>query len=183
MFGIDDALADVVDRSTNPALAAIKLAWWREALERLDSGPVPAAPRLAAVASELVPRGVSGKDLASLEPGWATLLAEFPALDRIERRGAALFRLGAKLLGADDPLLDEAGRLFAVIDLGRRRRDDHWRADATGIQPHRFARRLRPLTALARLAMRDLRRGIDEPEATPGRAAALIAHRLTGRIA
>ena len=35
MFGIDDALAEVVTSSTQPALGAIRLAWWREALERL----------------------------------------------------------------------------------------------------------------------------------------------------
>jgi phytoene synthase len=49
---------------------------------------------------------------------------------------------------------------------------------------HRFARRLRPLTALARLAARDVRNETSvEPEATPGRAAALLSHRLFGTIA
>ena len=35
-------MADVVARSTEPALGAIKLAWWRERLEELDDGKVPA---------------------------------------------------------------------------------------------------------------------------------------------
>jgi 15-cis-phytoene synthase len=48
----------------------------------------------------------------------------------------------------------------------------------------RFPRRVRPLTALARLAARDLKQGSAiEPEATPGRAAALLSHRLFGRVA
>ncbi len=49
--------ADVVMRLTQPALAAIKLAWWRERLEEMDKGSVPAEPRLAAVARELLPKG------------------------------------------------------------------------------------------------------------------------------
>jgi len=30
LFSLDDALADVVARSSEPMLGAIKLAWWRE---------------------------------------------------------------------------------------------------------------------------------------------------------
>jgi phytoene synthase len=49
---------------------------------------------------------------------------------------------------------------------------------------YRFPRSLRPLTALARLAARDAKLSpIVEPEATPGRAAALLSHRLFGIVA
>ncbi|MEP7316815.1 MAG: hypothetical protein ABI667_08970, partial [Sphingomicrobium sp.] len=49
---------------------------------------------------------------------------------------------------------------------------------------HRFNRSLRPLTSLSRLAARDLRIGPQiEPEATPGRAIALLSHRMFGTIA
>ena len=49
---------------------------------------------------------------------------------------------------------------------------------------HRFPRPLRPITALARLAARDAKQGpAIEPEATPGRAAALLSHRLFGTVA
>jgi len=183
LFGIDDALAEVVATSTQPALGAIRLAWWREALQRLDANPPPPEPRLQAVAAELIPRGISGGALASIEPGWATLFDESPRLDMIEERGAALFRIGAKLLGADDPMVGDAGRIFAVIDIARRGLDDGWRTAAIAPEPHRFERTLRPLTAFATLALRDLRRGTDEPEATPGRALALLRHRLFGTVA
>lgn len=182
LFGIDDALGDVVASSSQPTLGAIRLAWWRESLERLDTGPSPPEPRLRAVAAELLPHGISGTMLASIELGWATLLDETPDLELIERRGAMLFEIGAKLLGADDPEIAAAGRLFAVIDVARRRADDTTRVAATGLSPYRFSRAARPLTALAALAARDLRRGIDEPEGTPGRAAALLRHRITGRL-
>ena len=51
-------MGDVVARSTEPALGAIKLAWWRERLEELDHGKVPAEPRLQAAAAELLPREI-----------------------------------------------------------------------------------------------------------------------------
>ncbi|HEU0310099.1 MAG TPA: hypothetical protein VFR36_02600 [Sphingomicrobium sp.] len=188
LFGIDDALCDVVTSSTQPALGAIRLAWWREALEKLDHSPPPPEPRLQAVAAELLPRGMTGAGLAELEDGWATLLDEEPDAERVGERGAKLFAIGARLVGTDDKRLEPAGRLFAQEQVARR-----------GLMPmplqfpaeelrllagHRFPRQLRPLTALARLAARDVKQApAIEPEATPGRAAALLSHRLFGTVA
>lgn len=186
LFGIDDALAEVVASSTQPALGAIRLAWWREALVRLDHGPPPPEPRLMAVAEHLLPRGISGQQVARLEDGWASVLDEAPASDRIAARGEILFAVGAALLGANDPLLASAGRAYAWVDSARR---GFMPVSTTASETldaligHRFARKLRPLTALTRLASRDVRHGAPfEPEATPGRAAALIGHWLFGTI-
>lgn len=186
LFAIDDALGDVVARAADPALAAIKLAWWRERLQELDEGTAPAEPRLQAAARELLPRGLSGTRLAGIEDGWALLLDENPDVERAAKRGARLFDMASGLLGTADPLIEPAGELFALADFRRR-------GLVAGQHPlsldrlasHRFARELRPLTALAALAVRDLHRGGPpfEPEATPSRAWALIRHRLTGRIA
>lgn len=183
MFGIDDALGEVVASSTQPALAAIKLAWWREALERLDRQRPPPEPRLQAAAAELLPRGVTGAMLAALEEGWAALLDEQPDGERVRGRGATLFAIGAKLLDAQHESLDAAGRLWAGVESARRGYRN-FAKDETGLGGQRFDRRLRPLTSLAALAARDLRRGGPpfEPEATPGRAVQLIRHRLSGRV-
>jgi 15-cis-phytoene synthase len=184
LFGIDDALAEVVTSSTQPALGAIRLAWWREALERLDNSPPPPEPRLQAAAAELLLRGVTGARLAELEDGWATLLDEEPDLGRVGARGAKLFAIGAKLLGVPDDNLDAAGRLYAHSQASRR----GMAVSDPMEEPHplaryRFPRKLRPLTALARLAARDFRQApVIEPEAAPGRAAALLSHRLFGRV-
>lgn len=186
LFAIDDALADVVTSSTQPALGAIRLAWWREALERLDTSPPPPEPRLQAAAVELLPRGVTGAMLAELEDGWATLLDEQPDAERIGERGAKLFAIAARLLGADDGKLDAAGRLYAY-ELARRRQLApmlHPTEEIHILAGHRFPRRLRPLTGLARLAARDVKQApASETEATPGRAAALLSHRLFGTVA
>ena len=186
LFQIDAALGDVVARATQPALGAVKLAWWRERLEELDQGMVPAEPRLRAVAEHLLFRGVKGAELAELEDGWATLLEEQVEPQRIADRGAALFRLGGRLLGTDDEKLGDAGALAALVSVGRRGRPDLLAYAGDHERPlvrHRFTRRLRPLTALARLAVRDLRSGPPfEPEGTPPRVAAMLRHRWSGIV-
>ena len=183
LFDIDDAMGDVVARTTQPALAAIKLAWWRERLEELGQGPVPAEPRLQAVARELLPQGITGAEVAQIERGWSRFLDPDPDLWLAEDRGAELFRLGGRLLGKAHDLLIPAGRLFAGVDYARRnlRVVERSKIAMGGVQ---FPLALRPLTAFTALAVRDLARGGPpfDPEATPGRALALMRHRWTGRI-
>ena len=176
MFAIDDAMGDVVAKATEPALAAIKLAWWRERLEELDAGKVPAEPRLAAAADELLTRSIAGASLAELEDGWAALLDADPDPERVAGRGARLFDMGSSLLGVADPMIELAGRLYALARLGHRPKVP------PELAGHRFPKPLRPLTGLAALAARDAMRPTPEPQGTPGRALALLRHRLTGRI-
>ncbi len=180
LFELDDGLAEVVASSSQPALGAIRLAWWRDALERLDTSPPPPEPRLQACAAEILSRGVSGSDLANISEGWAALFDEVRDPKAIGARGGALFAVGAKLLGVEHAGFHRAGGWFALADVARR-----GLAPLLPVQTEslRFPPALRPLTGLARLAVRDLRRGQDfEAEGTPARAAALLAHRLTGRV-
>ena len=178
LFGIDDALGDVVQQSTQPSLGAIKLAWWRERLEGLDRGELPAEPRLQVAASELLPRGITGADLAGLEAGWSTLLDESQDAELALGRGALLFALAGRLF-AEAPArpLDGAGRLYAAGNLQRRGLALHAALPTIGL---RVPRRFRPITGMAVLAKRDLLRR--EDEATPGRAWALFRHRITGQL-
>jgi phytoene synthase len=185
MFDIDDAMAAVVARATEPAVAAIKLAWWRERLEELDEGEVPAEPRLQAAAARLLPCSVTGSMLAGLEDGWATLLEEEPDVERLLDRGARLFAIGGRLIGASDRLLEVAGRLYAYESYRFWGSGPlHWPMEEMyELSGYRFPKPLRPLTAFAALAARDARRRLPfEPEATPGRSWTLMRHRLTGRI-
>ncbi len=185
LWQIDAAMGDVVARSTQPALAAVKLAWWRDRLEELDRGVVPAEPRLHAAARHLLSRGVPGTELATLEDGWATLLDEQVDPARIARRGSILFSVGARLLGVDGGLQD-AGNLYALVSIGRRGVPElleQAKRQATDVAGSRFPRTVRPLTALARLAARDLKHGPPfEEEGTPPRLAAMLRHRWSGRL-
>lgn len=185
LFAIDDAMADVVARATEPALGRIKLAWWREALQRLDVSPPPPEPRLQAVANELLQAGISGEELGEIEPGWATLFDEWPEQALIAERGAVLFRLAARLLRIPDAGLADAGALYAVVDVARRTSNSGWLTAADELGGLRFPSGARPITTLAALASRDLKRFLRrgwEPEATPGRSWTLMRHRMTGRI-
>ena len=178
-------MAEVAASSSQPALGAIRLAWWRGALERLDTSTPPPEPRLKAAASELLPRGVTGIELAGLEDGWITLFDEQPDIERVGARGTRLFAIAAGLLGTGDSLLDAAGRLYAYGEAVRKGwAPQFWPAEEMRmLSRHRFPSRLRPLTALARLAARDVNQAPTiEPEATPGRALALLSHRLFGRV-
>ena len=177
LFALDDAMGDAVARSSQPALGAIKLAWWRERLGELEQGKVPAEPRLQAAAAELLPRELRGADLAALEDGWQALLQERPDPERALNRGATLFALAGRILGGDPPdLLLPAGRLYAAGNLQRRGLSPDGTFVITTLPqvPSRF----RPLTGLAALSKRDLHR--HEAEATPGRAWTLLRHRLFG---
>ena len=187
LWRVDAAMGDVVARSTQPALGAVKLAWWRDRLEQLDRGLVPAEPRLNAAAEHLLPNGVSGAELASLVEGWAVLLDEDLASGPVADRGSRLFQLAARLLGVEDDVIGDAGALYALVSVGRRglpRLVGEADSVSQQIGRHRFPRALRPLTALARLAERDRRKGPPfEPEGTPPRFAAMLRHRWNGIVA
>lgn len=183
LFAIDAAMADVVAKSSDPALGRIKLAWWRERLEELDEADPPAEPRLQQAAAELLPHGLTGAQLAELEEGWATLLDAEPDPNLVGSRGALLFEIGGRLLASDDEFLADAGALYALASVGRRGVPEMLKAAPAyldRLRGHRIASRLRPLTMLAKAAARDLR--IEEPEGSRGRALAMMAHRWGGRI-
>jgi len=196
LFAIDAAMGEVVRTTREAMLGPIRLAWWRERLEELDEGvAAPAEPRLQAVEQALLPRGVSGEDCATLEGGWLRLFDLFPwtteTSEAIWFRGNLLFGLGAKVLGQADERIQAAGGLWALVDAARHCSDTESRAlllqqartFARGLSGARFNLRLRPLSMLAAVAVRDCRRGAPfEAEGTPRRAAVMLRHRFTGRI-
>lgn len=196
LFAIDRAMGDVVRSTTEPMLGPIRLAWWRERLEELDEGgSAPAEPRLQAIERDLIPRGVSGRELAVLEGGWLRMFDPFPwtvqTSEAIWFRGNLLFGLGARVVGQADERIQGAGGLWALVDAARHCSDavsremllDQARTFARGLAGARFPGPLRPLSMLAVLAIRDARRGEPfEREGTPARVAAMLRHRLSGRL-
>lgn len=177
LFEIDAAMGDVVARSTDQALGRIKLAWWREQLQALDDSPPPAEPRLTAVAVHLLPLGINGADIAELETGWSTLLDPEIDPELIADRGKALFRIGGRILGSRDAMLEEAGRYYALASVGRRGFPellDPAERCLARLRGHRFDRRARPLTMLARAAARE--------GSNRSVALAMLAHRWSGWI-
>ncbi len=196
LFAIDRAMGDVVRSTREPMLGPIRLAWWRERLEELDEhAAAPAEPRLQKVESELIPRGVTGRELAALESGWLRLFDPFPWTVQISEaiwfRGNLLFGLGARAVQCADERIQGAGGLWALVDAARHCSDaesrtmllGQARSFARGLRRVRFPGPLRPLSMLTVLAMRDCRRGEPfEREGTPARAAAMLRHRFSGRL-
>jgi phytoene synthase len=196
VFGIDAAMGDVVRGTREAQLGPIRLAWWRERLEALDTeAAAPPEPRLRAVERELLPRGIGGTDVAALETGWLRLFEPFPwtieTSEAIWFRGNLLFGISAKILGETNERVQSAGGLWVLVDTARHCSDpqsremllSQARKFAKTLAGVRFPSALRPLSMLAVLAARDVRRGEPfEPEGTPARAWALLRHRLSGRF-
>lgn len=193
LWNLDRALAQVLSTGNEPMISRIRLAWWRESLEKLDREHPPAEPVLQGVAEHLLPTGISGAELAQMEEGWSVLLNPDPlTADDLGAyavaRGGLLFRFSARLLGREDEGVETAGRRWALVDLARHSASapDAGAALAAAAAlepPRRWPARLRPLGMLAILAGRDLARGPANPEepGAPARMLRMLGHRLTGR--
>lgn len=192
LWRLDVALGAVVARAGDPMVSRIRLAWWRDSLERLDREPPPAEPVLEAVAAHILPAGVGGAELAETEEGWAVLLAPGPlGPDDLDvyaaARGGRLFLHTARLLGETDPAVAAAGEKWALVDLARHSADEadvRAALDAARSRagPAVWPVTLRPLGMLAALARRDARTaGALEAPGSPARILRMLRHRLTGR--
>lgn len=196
LLALDDALALLLRTTSEPALGQLRLAWWREALARLDTEPAPAEPVLQGIAQTLLPLGVTGASLVPIVHGWEVLIEEealdADALRRFGEGRGTLFVAAARALGAGagDPA-EAAGSGWALVDLGRNLRVPgeaaEAREQAERLLDHALARRWsargRALGALAHLARMDLALPADAPvpHGAPGRVGRLFWHRLTGR--
>ncbi|MBS0478429.1 MAG: squalene/phytoene synthase family protein [Proteobacteria bacterium] len=187
LFALDSALGRVLRTTREPMVGQMRLAWWREALTRLDRAPAPGEPVLRALARSVLPLGLQGETLSSLIDGWEPLLGtidERTTADHGRLRGAALFDQAALILGATGDPTGEAGQGWALADLAGHLRDpvlaalarDAARPRLAHAAAHRWSRAGRPLGALAHIARLDL-----IGPAAPSRVARLAWHRLTGR--
>jgi phytoene synthase len=186
LWRLDVAFAAILATGTQSMISRLRLAWWREALERLDHAPPPAEPVLQALAAQVLPE-VSGAELAAMEEAWLILLSEDGLgeddLARYaELRGGLLFAYTARLLGDSAFPVARAGAAWALADLARHSR----RVDAVKAAPpepkKNWPRRLRPLGMLAMLARRDLSnigQALEKP-GSPARMLRMIRHRLSG---
>lgn len=195
LWRLDERLGSVVATTTEPMIGAIRLAWWREALEALDLGAPPDEPLLREIAQTLLPLNIRGTELAAIEAGWAALLdGDPPDGEAIERhgrlRGRLLFGLAARMLGhggSEEAAI--AGEGWALIDLGSRTRDPGIAALARAqarecllrLKGYRWPTALRPLGALAVLARHDACANGPRRQASPRRIGRALLHRLTGR--
>ena len=192
LWRLDAALGAVLAGGREPLISQIKLAWWREALEKLDREKAPAEPVLQALAEHVMPV-VTGAALSGLEQGWAVLLSQDALsatdLGRYAERGRLIFRYSAELLGTQASAeVVQAGAVWAWADLARHSGEPDASAALQKVRQqsdaaYRWPVALRPLGMLWALARRDAERGLGRLEApgAPARMARMLRHRFTGR--
>jgi phytoene synthase len=193
LWSLDAALGAVLSAGREPLISRIKLAWWRDALEILDKERAPAEPVLLAVASHVLPAGVTGAELAAMEEGWSVLLSDAPLTSSdlatyARQRGALLFRYGARLLGGEaDEAVEQAGEAWALADLARHsgNAEDEGAAAKAALErsvKRRWPSPLRPLGMLAVLGRRDIGAGPGRwpVQGSPSRMLRMFGHRISG---
>ncbi len=178
LLALDARLGSIVRRASEPMLAQMRLAWWRDTLDSPRSRWPAGEPILARLASWQSP-----DSLAALAEGWEHLLA-----DRLDESAIAGFAAGRQAgfaalageMGTDRDSADRAARTWALADLAANLSNEEERsrvvAHAGETSPLHLPSGLRPLAVLAALGRRSLRRG-GRP-LLEGRGAAATAFRV-----
>lgn len=118
----------VVAEAREAMLAEIRLAWWREQLEKLSAGQAPPPqPLLRALATDARPRGVDLTQLTRIEESFVPLLTDgrLDPLAMAQARGGPLFEalftacIGRPLTNAEVADAGAAGTRWALAQLWR----------------------------------------------------------------
>ena len=176
LLAFDSRLADVVLTSSEPMIAQLKLAWWRDALSAARDNRPKGEPMLALLSKIEDAGKVEGvaSDMLSLVDAWEILSVQEDAqLEHFAgHRGDAMFAPFARWNGvAGTQDIEKAGRRWSLADMmARTGRSDI----SVSLQPVRLSRTLRPLTILERGAVGELRSGRQSA------GLSLLWHALTG---
>lgn len=183
LLEFDTMLGRFVSRGSEPLLIQVRLAWWREQLQRSDAAAEPADPVLAGLRSNFA----GEKDLfVALVDGWEGLVGTPPfgadAIGRLAKARAQAIGVFAARAGAPSEIgrAESAGMAWALADIAGRSGPageieaiGSFTPVSDGPLPQRSA--LRGIAVLGGLGRRALRRG--EP-LFHGKRAALAAFRL-----
>lgn len=165
LFALDTRLSELVAKASEPLLAQLRLAWWRDELGKSPSARARGDPVLDSLGETW-----AGEEraLAGLVDGWEQLVGEAPlpgsALEAFARGRADAFAALARLAGepAAEEIARDAGRVWALADLASRVSDGEERQAALALAhgitrgAARLPRALRPLAVLRGLARRAL---------------------------
>lgn len=193
LWTLDHRLGMVLSTTTEPAIGAIRLSWWRDALQQLDRNSPPAEPLLRDVADKLLPH-MSGATLAPLAEGWGAVIDDAQDEEALAHhgraRGAILFKAAATVLGNDTEAVEAMGAGWALVDLAHGMRDPALRSAALTVAGRaldawdgQVPYKLRPLGMLAMLARIDVAAGphAERRPGAPGRMARMMRYRIFGR--
>ncbi len=129
LYAFNVELARIAEQVSEPDLGAIRLQWWREALERSAKGWITGHPVGDAFGAIMRRRGLSPRHIAALIDARNFDIAErimldWPALEAYLRDTAtALFFLAAEIVGAQGKTLERAsqsaGLAYGLVGLMR----------------------------------------------------------------
>lgn len=188
LLALDARLATLIRRSSEPMLAQLRLAWWRESLSQDPSAWPQGEPILAAVRSW-------GSDSALIQPvvdAWEALTAPAPlggeAMQAFAQGRAGAAAALATIVGRPDEVerARQLGLIWGLEDLAMRLGREDERAAARALaeaQPARLprvGRSLRALRVLAGLSRRRRVTGSEEGAASPGAVAEALKLGLLG---
>lgn len=114
LYAFNVELARIAEQVSEPALGAMRLQWWREALERAAKGEATGHPVADALGATLTQRQLSPKRIEALIDARAfdvatKIMPDWNALEAyLEDTAGALFALSAESLGAGGPSLAPA---------------------------------------------------------------------------
>lgn len=187
VFALDVRLGQALRQTSEPIMAQMRLAWWRDQLQL----PVDRRERADELVRALDAMAGESPALQALVDGWELLLSEDFGTQAVSAfvtaRAQALLAL-ARVVGARDDADDVlfAGQRWALADLASGLGDPGERAVALGIgeglrgKGARLSRRLRPIGVLDGLARRSLARGGTPLLDGPGSALTAIRLGLSG---
>lgn len=176
LFALDARLATVIRSASEPMLAQIRLAWWREMFDRPAADWPEGEPLLALLASWDEERAA----LVALADGWEAMTGEggaaTAAFSELANARGRSFGALARLVRASEKadVAEVLGREWAVADIAAHLSRDDEREAATALaaqqewKAQRLSRRLRPLAVLHVLARRSMRRGESLDTLSPG---------------
>ena len=172
LLEFDAALGQAFKATSTLDLTQIRLAWWRDQLDRADARD----PLVASMNTLMKRYDVSPEMLKRIIEGWAVLLDDLPysevqLVDYARLRGGGLFAVAARIAGCNADI--RAGMGWALSDFAR-----HCSHPETAHLALMLARRqladniaatvpgaMRPFAILARFAQADSLRSLDQQRA------------------
>lgn len=183
LFAFDARLAQAIRQASEPIMAQMRLAWWRDQF-RLEPARRERSDELVRALDNFAGEEAA---LTELVDGWESLLADQLDARTFARGRAAGFGALAAVLGTSSELAVGAGRRFALVDLAANLENVDEKqavlaiARDEGLARVSLPRPLRSLALLDGLARRSLARGGKPLLDGPGAMLAAIRMGLTGR--
>jgi 15-cis-phytoene synthase len=129
LYTFNAELTRIADQVTEPGLGAIRLQWWREAIERAASGEAVGHPVADAFGEVLARRGLSRERIARLIDARTfdvgeTVMPDKRTLDAyLFDTTGGLFALAAEIVGAEgekrDTVAEAGGRAYGLVRVMR----------------------------------------------------------------